>query len=274
VIAERLERKLPVMRIATSLAASAFLLIACAGPEDLASETQTLADYCNARAKTECTAQVVTSCKAKDQTTCVTTRAAACMKNVPQGTTYVPTAAPACLQAVAGTYVSTTLTAQGLSSISSQCEPVFSGPGAARSQCNVDYDCSMKDGLRCVIPFGETSGKCLQPNNIEAGGPCPNEGDVCTGPYFCDPKSHVCTAEAVEGQSCSVGYTPCVAGYKCPGLGPFGATCTPLGQAGEACLTGDDCQSGLCDKATGQSQGNCADQVQLTALDSLCAPYQ
>ena len=266
------------MRIAPSLSfvgtSAALLVIACAAPEDLASQTQTLADYCNARAKTECSAQLVTSCKAKDQTTCVTQRAAACVKNVPQGTEYVPSAAPACLQVVATAYATTTISAASLTSVATTCEAVFSGPGAARTPCNVDYDCSMKDGLRCIIPFDETSGKCLQPNPIEAGGACPNEGDVCTGPYFCDPKSQVCTAEGGEGSSCSTGYEPCMAGYKCPGLGPFGATCTALGASGEACTAGSDCMSGLCDKATGQSQGNCADQIQLTALDSLCAPYQ
>ena len=35
-----------------------------------------------------------------------------------------------------------------------------------------------------------------------------------------------------------------------------------------------DCASNLCDKAVGQSQGVCADTIQLTALDSMCAAYQ
>jgi len=271
--AARPERKVLAMRIATSIA-STLVVLACAAPQDLASQTATLSDYCQARAKTECTSQVVASCKAKDNATCVSQRAAACMKNIPQGTEYVPSAAPSCLQVVADAYVTTTLSATALGKIATTCEAVFSGPGAARAPCDVDYDCSMKDGLRCVIAFDQTSGKCLQPNYIEAGGPCPNEGDVCSGPYFCDPKSKVCTAEGGEGSSCSVGYQPCMTGYKCPGLGPFGATCTPLGAPGEACISGDGCQSGLCDKATGQAQGNCADQIQLTALDSLCAPYQ
>jgi hypothetical protein len=274
VIGAETERNVPPMHYVTSLVASAVLVVACAAPEDLAAQTATLSDYCQARAKTECTSLVVTSCKSKDAATCVTDRQAECMKNIPQGTVYVPAAAPACLQVVADAYATATLSATSLTTIATTCEPVFSGPGAARTPCDVDYDCSMKDGLRCVIPFDETSGKCLQPNIIEAGGPCPNEGDVCSGPYYCDPQSKVCTAEGGEGSQCSNGYEPCMTGYKCPGLGPFGATCTALGQAGEACVSGDDCQSGLCDKATGQSQGNCADQVQLTALDSLCAPYQ
>ena len=131
------------MRI--SLAASAVLVLACAAPEDFTSEASTLSAYCQARAKTECTAQVVASCKAKDVATCVTSRAAECLKDVPQGTEYVAKAAPACLQTVANAYLTTTISAKALGDIATTCEPVFSGPGAARTPCNVDYDCAMKD---------------------------------------------------------------------------------------------------------------------------------
>src|SRR5260370_38309677 len=116
----------------------------------------------------------------------------------------------------------------------------------------------MKERLRWVIGFNETGGKCLHPNYIDPAGACPGEADVCTGPYFCDPKSKVCTAEGGEGSSCSVGYQPCMQGFKCPGLGPFGATCTALGSPGEACLAGTDCAPCLCDKAIGQAEGECA----------------
>jgi len=115
--------------------------------------------------------------------------------------------------------------------------------------------------------------KCLVPNMIPAGGPCPGEADVCSGPYFCDPQSLVCTAEAGGGTACSIGYQPCVAGFVCPGS-IFGSTCQALAASGDACLAASDCASNLCDKATGQGQGVCADQIQLTALDSMCAVYQ
>jgi hypothetical protein len=177
------------------------------------------------------------------------------------------------LQAVAAAYSTSTITADALDSVASACEPVFSGPGAARSPCTVDYDCSTKDGLRCMIAYGETQGKCLAPNVVDPGAPCPGEADVCSGPYFCDPKSLVCVAEGGEGAQCSPEYQPCQQGYKCPGS-IFAGTCTPLPQAGDVCTTGSDCASGLCDKATGQAQGVCADQIQLTPLDSMCAAYE
>lgn len=254
-----------------TLAATVF---ACAAPEDLTTQVATLDDYCNARAKEECSQALVTSCKAKDVSTCVQDRSAKCLTDVPQGTKYVPAAASACLKAVADAYATTTLTATALDTIATACEPVFSGPGAARAPCTVDYDCSLADGLRCLIPFGETAGKCMQPNVIDPGGACPGEADVCSGPYFCDPKSKVCVAEGGEGSSCSPYYQPCMKGYTCPGSGLFGATCQPLRASGDSCTAGGDCASGLCDKAIGQAEGTCADQIQLTALDSMCAAYQ
>ncbi len=254
--------------------AAASTVFACAAPEDPTTQVATLTEYCQSRAKIECSTQLVASCKVKDVSTCVADRSTKCMSDVPQGTVYVPTAATPCLQAVAAAYATTTITAASLGTVANACESIFSGPGAARAPCNVDYDCALKDGLRCLIPWGETSGKCMQPNYVDPGGACPGEADVCTGTYFCDPKALVCTAEGGEGSSCSVQYAPCMQGYKCPGLGPFGATCTPLGAVGEVCVAASDCQSNFCDKATGQAQGVCADQIQLTALDSMCAVYQ
>jgi hypothetical protein len=96
---------------------------------------------------------------------------------------------------------------------------------------------------------------------------------VCSGPYFCDPKSLVCVALAGSGEQCSPEYQPCQQGFSCPSS-IFVGTCTPLPPAGNACTTGTDCASNLCDKATGQSQGVCADQIQLTPLDSMCASYE
>lgn len=248
-------------------------IVACAGPQDLASQAATLTDYCNARAKTECSQSLVKSCEVKDVDTCVTTRSTECAKDVPQGTTYVPAAGPACLQAVATAYTSATITAGALDAIDTACAAIFSGPGAARSPCTVDYDCASKEGLRCLIAMGDTQGKCLAPNLIDPGGTCPGEADVCSGPYYCDFKSKVCVAEGGEGSTCAPDIQPCIKGFKCPGS-IFGGTCAPLKAAGDACIAATDCASSLCDKAIGQAQGVCADQIQLTALDSMCAEYQ
>lgn len=260
--------------VAFSFVAASATALACANSEDLAAECATLTDFCHTRARIECSQPIVSACHAKDQDTCVAQGEAACMKSVPQGTDYVPAAGPTCLQAVEATYATTTITADSLESMATACEPIFSGPGAARQPCTVDYDCSTKDGLRCLTPTGETEAKCLVPNPIDPGGPCPGEADVCSGPYFCSAQSKVCTAEGGEGSVCSIGYQPCMKGYVCPGGGPFQIMCQPLKPSGDPCTLASDCASNLCDKATGQAQGVCADQIQLTALDSLCAPYQ
>lgn len=253
-------------------AAASIIALGCAGPESIASECATLTSFCQARAQTECNAEVVASCQVKDTATCVTQRANACQQAAPQGTVYVPAAGPACLQAVATAYATATLTADALATVATTCEPVFSGPGAARAQCTVDYDCALADGLRCLIPLGQTQGKCLVPNIIPAAEPCPGEADVCSGTYFCDPQSQVCLAESAQGATCEPDMQPCMPGLFCPG-GLF-STCSALGASGNACLADTDCTSNLCDKAIGQSQGVCADQIQLTALDSMCAVYQ
>ena len=260
-------------RAVLSFVATALAIAACAGPEDFASETSTLADYCKTRARVECSAALVNACGAKDADTCVADRQAACMKAVPQGTVYVPAAGPACIVAVQAAYTTTTLTADAIASVDTACEPIFSGPGAARSPCTVDYDCSTKDGLRCLIAPEQTQGKCLAPNMIDPGGTCPGEADVCSGPYYCDVQSKVCVAEGGEGAACQPDSAPCMQGYRCPG-GLFGSTCMPLKVSGDACTADSDCQSNLCDKAAGQAQGTCADQIQLTALDSMCADYR
>ena len=80
-------------------------------------------------------------------------------------------------------------------------------------------------------------------------------------------------AEGGEGSTCSPDYAPCMQGYTRPGS-LFGGTCTALRASGDSCAAASDCSSNLCDKAEGQSQGVCADTIQLTALDSLCAPYR
>jgi len=251
---------------------SLLAVVACAAPEDPAAQYADLTAFCAARAQAECNAQVVKQCGAKDQQTCVSKRGAACEKNVPQGTVYVPAAAPACIKAVGAAYANGTITAAALDAMNEACAVVFSGPGPARAPCTVDLDCSTKDGLRCLTPVGETGGKCLAPSPVEPGGPCPGEADVCSDGYFCEPKSRVCKAEGAVGDDCSPEYQPCQKGLICPGS-IFATTCQALKPAGVACAAASECSSNLCDMAIGQATGVCADQVQLTALDSLCAGY-
>ena len=261
------------MKLTPTLVSMLLVATACAGPQDLAAQTATLTDFCNVRAQTECNTSVLSACQVKDANACVTARAAACVSSAPQGTVYVPAAAPKCLSAVTTAYGTATITAASLATVDAACEPIFSGPGAARSPCTVDYDCSTKDGLRCLVPIGQTAGKCLVPNVVAPAAPCPGEADVCSAQYYCDPQSLVCVAQAPTGAQCDYRVASCLPGNRCPAT-IFGETCTALKAAGDACAGPADCASNLCDTPIGQSQGVCADEVQLTPLDSMCAVYQ
>jgi hypothetical protein len=231
-----------------------------------------VASYCAGMAQAECSPAVVSQCGAKGAASCEASAIASCRQAVPQGTTYQPSQGDACVAAVTAAYQDGKLTAAEKTTIDGACGPaLFSGPGAVRAPCTGPYDCSSADGLTCIAAPGDASGqgKCLKPNPVAAGAACAGEADQCTGGYYCDPKARQCVVAAQQGQSCNPGYTPCAGGLKCPG-GIF-ATCIPMPADGESCQADADCASGLCDKPANQPGGNCAEQIQLTSLDSACA---
>jgi hypothetical protein len=257
----------------------AALACACAAgteppPPTLAEKVATVEGYCAARAAAECSSVVVSQCGAKDAPTCESARSASCMQQVPQGTTYQPGKAPACITAVQASYGMGILTVAGQAAIDTACGPVlFAGPGASRSPCTNEYDCNSALGLSCIQPTGQTTSKCLVPNVVDNGGPCPNEADVCSDNFYCEPKSLECQPDAMLDAPCNPGWVPCADAFYCTGGGPF-ATCIAKGAEGAACGMASDCASGLCDKLTDQAQGNCASQIVLTSLDSLCASFK
>lgn len=212
----------------------------------------------------------MSACGVQSGSSCTTAAAAACLQTQPQGTTYVPSAASACIALTKTVYSSTTVTAQQLQALSWTCgTKLFSGPGQARAQCNTNYDCSSEVGLECVIPFGATMGKCYAPTPVSAGGSCADESAVCADGFYCDPMSHDCQVDAASGQSCSPGYNQCADGLTCLGAGPF-ATCSAKYTDGHPCAQDTDCADGLCDKASTQAQGTCASSITLTPLDAAC----
>jgi len=243
------------------------------GP-DASPSLATVEDFCAARAAAECTTVAMQQCDAPSAMTCQTARAANCAMQVPEGTTYQPSAAPACLAAVTAVYSTGTVTTSGQAAMDSACgTPVFAGPGGPRTPCTSDYDCNSAMGLSCVTPTGQTTAKCLVPNVVANGGPCPDEQDVCSDDYYCNPQSLQCVHDALLNQSCGAGWTPCSGGLVCSGSGPF-SSCTANGKLGAACQLGTDCASGLCDKLTDQAMGNCVNQIVLSSLDSLCATFK
>jgi hypothetical protein len=284
------------MRIASSVIGFTFVIAACANgstaddpngakpaQENAATITDdlsTLDRFCLAVGHAACSDAVVKGCGAPSADACVKARTAACNRDVPQGTTYIAANALACVTAIKVANDDGTLTADEVGAIDKACgPPIFSGPGEARAPCTTPYDCRSDIGLDCIITLDAQvssptpQGKCMKPNNVPMGKSCTGEADVCAPDAFCDQPSHTCKARGVAGQSCHPTLSPCAPGTKCPGASPFGQTCMKLKAAGDPCKDGSECESTLCDRAKGQSDGNCADQIQLTAIDAACADF-
>ena len=260
----------------------AVLVVACANggptPPDPPDPTSPAAypnvdAFCQAYGQAQCTKVVLSACGVKDATSCATAAAQACVAGQPQGTTYVQANAPACIALVTSTYGSTTITKDQLDALDTTCgTQIFSGPGAARSVCQSDYDCSSAAGLSCVIPFGQTAGKCYVPTTAQPGASCSQESDVCTDGFYCAPMTMACTADATVNTGCSPGFNQCADGLTCNGAGPF-ATCMAASPDGYPCGVDTDCVGGMCDKAASQAQGTCASQITLSPLDASCAAF-
>lgn len=264
------------MRRLIALPAVAVVAIACAAPviePDSATQYASLGSFCDARARAECNPQVVSHCGGKDANACVQKVSAACLSSAPQGATYQPVHAQACIDAVKDAYATATLTKDALSKVDAACAALWSGPGAARAPCGVDLDCSSKDGLVCIVPLGESGGKCLKPNVVAGAGSCAGEADVCPTDYYCEAKSRVCVAMGAEGAQCNKETMPCMTGLYCSGS-LFVTGCKPLAPAGTPCNTGSDCADGLCDKAQASAQGTCSAAITLSPLDSMCVNYK
>jgi hypothetical protein len=245
-------------------------------PPDPAVKYATVDDFCKARAHAECNELVARKCGTTGVAACVATRIAVCVGETPQGSTLVSKHVDACIAAVKSAYEDAKISVTEHTSLSVLCGPgVFSGPGAVRAPCTTDYDCATVDGLGCVIGSGQTSGKCLKRNTVEAAAPCPGEADVCPGDYYCEDKSKTCAPRALEGQDCQSVLRPCNAGLWCPD-NPFAGGCKSLAKNGESCKLDADCvpDAALCDKIAGSPQGNCTDVVTLTSLDTLCAAFK
>jgi hypothetical protein len=270
------------MRVFAVITAFAAFAAACANggptpppPPDPSSPSSypDVKSFCAAYAQAECSQVVLSACGVKDAASCATAATQSCISSQPQGTTYVEANAPACIALVTSTYQSTTLTKDQVAALATTCgTQIFSGPGAARSPCQSDYDCSSAEGLSCVVPFGQTMGKCFTPTVSQPGTSCSQESDVCTDGFYCAQMTMSCTADATTGQGCNIGYNQCADGLTCLGSGPF-ATCGAAAADGYPCGVDTDCLGGMCDKAASQAQGTCASQITLSPLDAACATF-
>lgn len=253
----------------------------CATPTEIpapSSRTATLEEFCRARAEAECSPAVVSACQSGSVETCIALRENACRDSAPQGTTYVPENAGACLELVQAVYVSAKLTADDVRDIATHCDQaVFTGPGAARAPCTSSLDCDTASGLECMVQLGSgLAGKCLVPKLVASGLGCSGEADRCASGTYCDTWTRVCEPARPLGQHCELGNdASCQAGGKCVGSGPMEpGTCAALSSVGTACKSDDECADGLCDRIAASGNGSCAKTLELVPIAASCQGFR
>ncbi len=234
----------------------------------------TVEAYCTARAEAECSPTAIARCKVKDTATCVAARKTTCRAAVPQGVKLVARRAEACVKALGEAYADAKLGPDELKSVSLACDSgVFAGPYGARAACTTSVDCDASQGLECLKNYGETTGKCLVVNRVEPAASCAGEADRCPASWYCETTTKVCVASKTSGEKCQPGYVYCAAGLECLGGGPFGGACRELGGTGEACDNDARCASGICEKPSKATVGNCAETLELSPLSNSCVGF-
>jgi hypothetical protein len=244
------------------LAAAAFVLAgACivkAGPK-----YPDLNSFCNGRATAECSQQVLLSCAIPNASTCITKRQQLCVTTAPAGT-YNPSAAEDCIGAVSSGYTDARVTLDEQTAIAKACLPVFDGSGGNGAACQLDSDCRVSGGLRCVLSAGSSSGTCQVPQPVQGGGSCSASNAQCIAGFHCGLTAN-CDIDAALGQACD-STTPCGMGLLCSSTG----MCAMKEADGATCVSGDECLNGLCNKAMTSATGLCVTELNLAPMEPFC----
>lgn len=142
------------------------------------------------------------------------------------------------------------------------CDRVWSGTKSPGSGCTTDLDCAPSAEGRGACYFtsaaGEPpSGVCVIKTRLASvgdvcgattGSPPLTIADCSASDLQCDPVMTTCQPLVGLGGTCG-GFTRCVHGAYCDSTN----TCVPVLAAGTACLSDDECSSGLC------LHGSCAE---------------
>lgn len=220
--------------------------------------------FCNARASAECSNAVVLACAAPSAAACVTSRAQVCVASQPSGTLYDPTTAQGCVNEVSSAYSDAQLTLSESTAIDMACLSVFDGPGPKDATCQMDGDCKLGEGLRCVLAPGAATGTCQVPVAVTGGGSCAAADAQCTAGFHCGPTAN-CDIDAMQSASCT-SVEPCAVGLLCSSAN----VCAPKNADGSACATNDVCLNGLCNKGSTQTMGLCVSEVTLSPDEPFC----
>jgi hypothetical protein len=247
----------------TSALAAALALASCTvnnGPK-----YPDLNSFCNGEAMAECSPQVVLDCAVANASTCIANRQAVCVAAAPAGTTYDPTLAENCISVISNAYSDAQLTLAESDAISAACTVVYNGPGAPDAACQVDTDCKVSTGLRCVLHAGSSTGTCQIPQPVQGGGSCAASDAQCVAGFHCGATAH-CDIDGALNEACDAP-DPCEPDLTCDATTML---CAAKGADGTACATGEDCTNGICNKGSGQAMGLCVSQVVLAPDEPFC----
>ena len=255
----------------------AFLLgfLACVGcsSKDKADPYATVSEFCEAWGQAACNSTVVNHCSGMTTTTeltqaCVLAQQKFCETIVPD-TGYDSAQAKTCLDAVSAAYSDATLNGTEIATVrdlGAPCNHLIKGPIAMGGTCTKDTDCDTVDNVLCVMKAGV--GACVIPKVVDNGTDCTAPEAACNPGFYCDGSN--CVAQHLENKSCTADYE-CATGLACTGVTATSTsgTCT-MPVAATMCTLDTDCETGVCDIATGMTTGLCTQQIILTPTDSLC----
>jgi hypothetical protein len=209
--------------------------------------------FCNEWALQACNISIVEEC-ADDKADCEAGQRAYC-KEMVTTSKYNKAGAKKCADAIGKALVDAELTPEELAlyqRLEGDCSEVVSGSGGKGDSCSENSDCSTKDGLRCVLPAGEVSGKCQEPRDVGAGDECDGAADVCPSTHFCDAAAEACLTLRDLNDDCSLAQ-PCNSETMCVNEaearlveGEEEGVCVERGGNQDDCMVNGQCVSNIC----------------------------
>jgi hypothetical protein len=232
------------------------------------------AAFCAKLGEVVCNDDVVTDCYGSsdeslpdDKTSCIEAYSALSNCN-PNGFTYHPITAEACLEAMTLIWGDARVDETEIEDATEACIAVFYEPGAVGDSCTMDGQCDTPADLRCVIKAGDTEGTCRKPDSIGGGYSCDAPDAICADAFYCDATFH-CTERPGINDACSP-TMPCDTSTLCT---PTTEICDAKEENGVACASADECLNGFCNKPRGSDNGVCGATITLDGTSANCEPF-
>jgi hypothetical protein len=230
--------------------------------------------FCAKLGEVVCNDEVVTDCYGSseaslpdDKAACAEAYGALSQCN-PNGFTYHPETAQACIDAMTLIWTDARVDETELEDATEACIEVFYEPGAVGDACTLDGECETPEGLRCVIKDGDTEGTCRVPDRISGGYSCDAPDAICAEAFYCDATFH-CTERPGINDACSP-TMPCSTSTLC---NPTTELCDAKRDNGVGCTAAEQCLNGFCNKPRNSDDGVCGATMTLDGTSANCAPF-